>query len=284
MNILSCNETLGTCCSEYEISSFIIIIKQAIDVLQILVPITLIAMAMFQMSKMMMFPDDKKLLKSLINKFIAAVIVFLLPAVLTVTINAINAGTGKDNFDINKCIAASEKNAKNIFIGGSYIQTGGKAQLIIKNTKYELGTPPKDDDSGSGSGSGSDSGSGSAGRGSTDVVKYAKSFVGNRYCWGGNDPHSCADCSGFVVYVLNHFSKSGHKISRASLPGWTSNYGSNFVRVSANNIKPGDIVHYPGHYAMLTGNGKEIVHASNVQTGIKTSPTYAYRNIEGIYR
>ena len=81
MNILSCNETLGTCCSEYEISSFIIIIKQAIDVLQILVPITLIAMAMFQMSKMMMFPDDKKLLKSLINKFIAAVIVFLLPAV-----------------------------------------------------------------------------------------------------------------------------------------------------------------------------------------------------------
>ena len=279
MNVLNCNTTLGTCCSEAEMSGIIVIVKETLEILQIIVPIVLLVMAMFQMSKMMVYPDDKKLLKALYNKFIAATVIFVLPVILNTVIMAVNKATGNANYDIDACIKESKANY-NLFKGGSYIKKKGKPQLLITNKEYELGKPSK---SSTGSGSGSESGSASGGD-SSDVVKYAKSFVGNRYCWGGNDPHSCADCSGFVVYVLNHCSKPGHKISRASLPGWTSNYGANFTRVSASNIKPGDIVHYPGHYAMLTGNGKEIVHASNVRTGIKLSPTYTYQSIEGIYR
>ena len=36
------------------------------------------------------------------------------------------------------------------------------------------------------------------------MVNYGLQFVGNRYVWGGNDPHTGADCSGFVKYVYSH--------------------------------------------------------------------------------
>ena len=34
------------------------------------------------------------------------------------------------------------------------------------------------------------------------MVNYGLQFVGNRYVWGGNDPHTGADCSGFVQICL----------------------------------------------------------------------------------
>ncbi len=36
------------------------------------------------------------------------------------------------------------------------------------------------------------------------MVNYALQFVGNRYVWGGNDPHTGADCSGFVKYIYSN--------------------------------------------------------------------------------
>ena len=36
------------------------------------------------------------------------------------------------------------------------------------------------------------------------VVNYALQFVGNRYVWGGTNPNTGADCSGFVQYVLRN--------------------------------------------------------------------------------
>ncbi len=43
----------------------------------------------------------------------------------------------------------------------------------------------------------------------SQVVNYALQFVGGRYVWGGNDPHTGADCSGFVRYVLSHVAGVG---------------------------------------------------------------------------
>lgn len=37
-----------------------------------------------------------------------------------------------------------------------------------------------------------------------NIVTYAMQFLGNAYVWGGNDPHTGADCSGFVKYVYKH--------------------------------------------------------------------------------
>ena len=41
---------------------------------------------------------------------------------------------------------------------------------------------------------------------------------------------------------------------------------------------------YDGHVAILTGNGEEIIHASNPTDGIKLSPSYKYRSVLGIMR
>ena len=35
------------------------------------------------------------------------------------------------------------------------------------------------------------------------IVNYALQFVGGKYVWGGNDPHTGADCSGFTKYVYS---------------------------------------------------------------------------------
>lgn len=106
------------------------------------------------------------------------------------------------------------------------------------------------------------------------VVDYALQFVGGRYRYGGNDPHSGVDCSGFTRYVLQN--AAGVSMNRSS--------GSQAVQgrsISAAEIQPGDLVFYSNgsrinHVALYIGNG-QIVHASTERTGIKTS-NWTYRN------
>ena len=37
-----------------------------------------------------------------------------------------------------------------------------------------------------------------------EIVNYALQFVGGRYVYGGTDPHTGADCSGFTSYIMRH--------------------------------------------------------------------------------
>lgn len=91
------------------------------------------------------------------------------------------------------------------------------------------------------------------------VVAYAQSFVGNRYVWGGTDPHTGADCSGFTQYVFAHF---GISIPRTSYLQRTAGRA-----VSQSDAKPGDICCYSGHVAIYIGGGS-IVHARGAAYGI----------------
>lgn len=106
------------------------------------------------------------------------------------------------------------------------------------------------------------------------VVEYALSFVGGRYRYGGTDPHTGVDCSGFVRYVLKN--SAGVDVSRTS-----RTQAQEGVSISADEMKPGDLLFYGSskrinHVAMYIGDGK-IVHASTERTGIKTS-IWNYRN------
>ena len=92
------------------------------------------------------------------------------------------------------------------------------------------------------------------------VVAFANQYVGYPYVWGGTDPNTGADCSGFVYYVLKNF---GINYGRLTSYGWRS-VGQ---EVSVNNMQPGDIVCYAGHVAIYAGGGR-IVEAQSTSAGI----------------
>lgn len=106
------------------------------------------------------------------------------------------------------------------------------------------------------------------------VVDYAMQFVGGRYRYGGSDPVTGTDCSGFTRYVLQN--GAGVSMNRSS--GGQAQQG---VAISADQMQPGDLIFYGSgrsinHVAMYIGNG-QIVHASTERTGITVS-NWNYRN------
>lgn len=97
-----------------------------------------------------------------------------------------------------------------------------------------------------------------------DLVEFACQFVGNPYVWGGNDPYTGADCSGFVRYVYKHFG--------VDLPRCSYDQAEVGTTVSFDEMQPGDLIFYYrgnriGHVAMYIGNGKA-VHARGHAYGI----------------
>ncbi len=103
------------------------------------------------------------------------------------------------------------------------------------------------------------------------IVEYALQFVGNAYVYGGNDPHTGVDCSGFTRYILSN--KAGVYLNRTA-----ASQSSQGRVISPEEARPGDLVFYSGggginHVAIYIGNGR-IVHASTEKTGIITSNMY----------
>lgn len=112
----------------------------------------------------------------------------------------------------------------------------------------------------------------------TEVTDYACSFIGNPYVWGGTDPNTGADCSGFVQYVYAHFGVSLPRVSRDQVK-------SGITIASIEQAQPGDLIFWSDngtdsgvyHVAIYLGNNL-LVHASNSAPypagGIKVSNVY----------
>ena len=262
--ILECNDTLGTCCSDYGLVLALDAFRKVLNLIQIVVPIILIVMSCVELIKLVGNPEEKKGLKSLINKYIATVIVFFVPVIVNVVL-----GIMPDTFSVSACweeakisaeIVRSQKN--------TYIKAGDETLSPILNdpSEYDPGVEREKPSSGS-SGSGEGSAKGKA------IVEYAKSFVGKRYLWGGNWngelPYTPTDCSGFVQGVFKHH---GINLPRSSSAQW--NAKGMYTLVGSNDIKAGDIVLYNGHVGILTGNGNEIVHAKGKKWGIVVDSDY----------
>lgn len=106
------------------------------------------------------------------------------------------------------------------------------------------------------------------------VVNYALQFVGCRYVYGGTDPHTGVDCSGFARYVMQN--AAGIYLERTS-----ASQACQGTTVGADQIQPGDLVFYGkggrvNHVAIYIGNG-QVVHASTEKTGVKIS-NWTYRS------
>ncbi len=154
------------------------------------------------------------------------------------------------------------------------------AQRAAQNSNSSSSSNGSSSNSSSSSGSNSSSGGNKNPSYSSDVsgssvVDYALSFVGNKYVWGGTNPNTGADCSGFTQYCFKHFG--------ISLPRTSAAQRSAGKEVSYKNAQPGDLICYSGHVAIYMGNGK-IVHAANSRQGIISGTSATYRTILSVRR
>ena len=269
VQILNCSEALGTCCTDYGLLTLLDILRQILDLIQLVVPIILMVGLAIQFTQLLINPDDNKKKKSLLNKFFAALLCFFVPFLVNLAISLVPADIG--SFQLGACWDTARISREVLKKENStYVSTTDK-----KPKSFIL--QPEDYDDAEVTG-----GDGAVGDGSATgkaIVEYAKSFVGGRYCWGGKDPNVCADCSGFVSYVFAHF---GINLISQTDAMW--NQTTMYTLVTDGKIKAGDVVMYNGHVGILTGNGEEMVHAASTRSGIKISPSYKYRTVRGIMR
>ena len=96
----------------------------------------------------------------------------------------------------------------------------------------------------------------------SEVIAYAKQFLGTPYKAAGSSPKGF-DCSGFTQYVFNHF---GISLSRSS-----SAQVGDCVAVSKSDLQPGDLVFFlnpkssktkVGHVGIYIGDGN-FIHSSS---------------------
>lgn len=101
-----CNTDLSSCCSDYGLAMFLHIFKTVMNVIQIIVPIILIVMCTIDFAKFVISPDDNNKAKSkgLLNKFLAVIIIFLMPVIVNVVL-----GTFLDSFEVSNCWDAADE-------------------------------------------------------------------------------------------------------------------------------------------------------------------------------
>lgn len=104
----------------------------------------------------------------------------------------------------------------------------------------------------------------------SNMVAFAKQYLGGRYVFGGTSLSSGVDCSGFMMRVYQNAGYSIPRDSRSQAAAATT--------ISSSNAKPGDLFFYGNgsrinHVAMYIGNG-QVIHASNERYGIRISNAY----------
>ena len=98
-----------------------------------------------------------------------------------------------------------------------------------------------------------------------NMLHEAEKYLGYPYVWGGSNPSTSFDCSGFVSYVINNCG-NGWNVGRQTANGLLNNCAS----VSRNNAKPGDLIFFQGtydtagasHVGIYVGDGM-MIHCGN---------------------
>ncbi|MDP2829557.1 MAG: C40 family peptidase [Sulfuricellaceae bacterium] len=103
--------------------------------------------------------------------------------------------------------------------------------------------------------------------GISDTLEYALKMVGVNYKYGGRSPSTGFDCSGFVGHVF-------HQVAGLSLPHNALAISRQGKQITANELRPGDLVFYNtlrrsfSHVGIYLGN-KRFVHAPSHGRGVE---------------
>ena len=250
----TCTGDISTCCSDYGIATYLYILKQVLNLIHIVVPIILILMASINLAQLAFSPDDpqRKKLKSLTNKFIAAVFVFFVPFIVNLLFGFIE-GFG---LEISGCWKAAEETYNIIQKTDEYDADTGESKNNSSSTSNSSSSKKNKNNSNSSTVSGK------------NIVKYARQFLGNPYVYGGKSLLYGTDCSGFTMSVYEHF---GITIPRTAAAQEADSRGKTIS--SIEEAQPGDLLFYKdnsgniSHVTMYEGDGK-VIHASSSTTGI----------------
>lgn len=114
------------------------------------------------------------------------------------------------------------------------------------------------------------------------MLAEAEKYIGYPYVWGGSNPSTSFDCSGFVSWVINH---SGWDVGRLGAQGLYNIC----TPVSSANARPGDLVFFVGtydtpsvsHVGIYVGDGWMIhcgdpIQYANLNSTYWQSHFYAY--------
>lgn len=184
-----------------------------------------------------------------------------------------NSGTSSNNSGSSNNSSNNNSNSSNTDEDNSSNSNSGTSTDTTTDSDSGSSNSGSTQEDNSSSAPSYDSGTGAA------VVAYAEQFIGNPYVYGGNSLTNGIDCSGFTQQIFAHFGYS--------LPRTSDAQASSGVGISYSESRAGDIIVYPGHVAILTGDGG-IVHASNSapypQGGIKYTSNALYRSYIAIRR
>lgn len=87
-----------------------------------------------------------------------------------------------------------------------------------------------------------------------NILNEAEKYLGYPYVWGGSNPSTSFDCSGFVSYVINNCG-NGWNYGRLGANGLKNAT----ARVNASDVKPGDLIFFQGTYDAVGASHVAIV-------------------------
>ena len=76
-------------------------IKAILNIIRIIVPIGLVGYTIFEVVKKVINPDDKDFMKKIGNRIIAAVVVFFVPLIVSLTLKVIDIASGNTSATSN---------------------------------------------------------------------------------------------------------------------------------------------------------------------------------------
>ena len=98
-----------------------------------------------------------------------------------------------------------------------------------------------------------------------NMVREAEKYLGYPYVWGGSNPSTSFDCSGFVSWVINHCG-NGRSVGRLTANGLMGVCDI----IPQSSAKPGDLIFFQGtyntsgasHVGIYVGDGM-MIHCGN---------------------